>query len=417
VSSPRRRWLLIPGVMLLCLITILMGHRLAVQSHSPLTLLPDDYRTGGGAGLFLWAQKLSIPTREVHGPLWELNQELSGEGNCVVTAGDDSWNPYAEAGEESVTSDQWNAVQRWIETGNTLIVVTSDHSSLPDQLEDRWTTSPKEGAQPHFSSSNLLKIGSQPSSAEVPTPWGGHLAVSPSGPRLENAPPDWIIAGTPESAVLLKRDFGKGKLYLLLDRDAWANAGLDHASNAVALYRIIEQGLGPSGVLAVDQYRHGRGRVESFATYLMTLPGSTACVCMLLLVGVYWIWARNRRLGPPEEYHEIERRTAKEYVEAVAAMNMRARAAPLAVKAVSDRVLSLLRQRGVSTADSRELEQQADEVIARKERPSSPRTETALVTDLINLRKQLYGSREDSGSGVANEGGAAKGVLRPSGRR
>ena len=295
-----------------------------------------------------------------------------------------------------------------------MIVMTADTIHIPEQLRTLFMTSSSTDARPRFSPADLAtRISSStppptssalpaaganatPSTVETPTIWGGQLAVGTGGPRLVAAPPEWIVAGTPEAAVLVRLPFGQGQIYLMLDGECWANAGLDRAGNAAALYRLLRQELKPNGVLAVDQYRHGRGRVDSFTTFLLMLPGAKAFCTMFALIAATWVWSRNQRLGPAEAYHEVERRTAREYVEAVAAMNQRARAAPLAVKAVADRVRSLLHQRGATTVATDDLQLQAAHMVEQKQRPRTPRSESDLVCQLVTLRKKLYGSRQDS---------------------
>src|SRR5580658_8776228 len=95
------------------------------------------------------------------------------------------------------------------------------------------------------------------------------------------------------------------------------------------------------GVFGFDEYRHGHGRVESFSTFLLRLPGAgNFCLIAAVLVGIYF-FGRNVRFGPPELFVVPERRTAREYVEAAAFLNQRARAAPLAVESIVRRIRAI----------------------------------------------------------------------------
>lgn len=388
-----KRGVIIVAVILLIVAVAALGQRLTVLSGSPLSLVADDFRTGGGAGVILWAKKLGITTLPLRVPLWELNSELSQRGHCAITAGNGSWQPFGD----ELEREQWHEISRWVQAGNALIIISSVVDSLPEPVAEHFTANVPTEQKPRLVGGSEQDWGAdEPEVVNLPSWWGGELAVSESGPRLNGAPDDWVLAGSPESAVLVKRPLGEGVVYLMLDEHAWANAGLDRADNAAALARILKDELQPGGVLAIDQYRHGRGRVESFATFLLALPGAGAFLAMSLIIGLFWLWAGNRRLGPPEEFHESHRRTAQEYVDAVAALNQRARAAPLAVGAVAERVNYLLYRRGHDGGVAAEVIDRARRHIRREQRPASPVEEIQLVNELIELRRTLYGTRPHS---------------------
>jgi hypothetical protein len=387
---------LVLAIILMVVLTAVLGRRLTVRSDSPLSLVADDYRTGGGAGVVRWADRLDLPTHALQAPLWEVRDELSRPGNCLVTAGNGSWQPFSD----ELEPDQWHQIRRWVQTGNVLIVVTSEVHSLPRGVTDHFTTDAPGELEPKLL--EATREGSWLDEKEVvnvATWWGGALAVERNGPRLQAVPDEWVLAGSSASAVLVRRPLGEGCVYLMLDEDAWSNTGFDRADNAASLARILRAELRPGGVLAIDHYRHGRGRVESFATFLLALPGAPAFCGMLLLIGLLWVWTGIQRLGPPEAFHETERRTAREYIEAVAALNLRARAAPLAVQAVVERVRHLAQQRGHVSPAGRKLIERAQALVRREDRPASPTREIKLIRDLIQLRRELYGTRPDTGPG------------------
>lgn len=383
------RGAIVLAVVLLVVLTAALGRSLAVRSSSPLTLAATDTRTGGGAGVIRWAEKLGFSTLPLQAPLWEIGTELPRSGNAAITAGNGSWSLF----DDELTDEQWRDIRRWVDAGNALVIVTSDVESLPDPVDEHFTKDAAGETSALFFKDGMEKTDSDEEKiVAVPSWWGGELAVARRGPRLRG-PEDWVLAGTPKSAVLVRRDLGEGRVYLMLDDYAWTNAGLDRADNAAGLARILQRELAPEGVLAVDHYRHGQGRVESFATFLMRLPGAGAFCGMALLIGLAWIWARNQRLGPADEYREAERRTAREYIEAVAAMNQRARAAPLAVESVAGRIHFVLHGRGHVTDEGRRLIERARALAGREQRPASPRDEIKLVRDLVQLRRELHGIR------------------------
>ena len=141
---------------------------------------------------------------------------------------------------------------------------------------------------------------------------------------------------------------------------------------------------------------HGFGRIESFTTLFLTVPGAKSFSLMALVWGLFWLWGSTRRLGPPDEYREIERRTAMEYIESVAALNQRARAAPLAVNSVLQRVRYLLQKRGIINEAANATLSRATRQMELEGRPAVPTVEMKLVSKMIQLRKELYGTRQGS---------------------
>ena len=147
------------------------------------------------------------------------------------------------------------------------------------------------------------------------------------------------------------------------------------------------------GVLALDEYRHGHGRTESFLTYLLNLPGSSALMWLAAIWALLYFYGRNVRLKPVEAYVERERRTAQEYIDAVAQLYERARAAPLVVEAVARRLRQLSRSSAEHPPSVEVLLRSAEDYTKAEERPASPTAAIHLVNELIQLRKRIYGTR------------------------
>jgi hypothetical protein len=178
----------------------------------------------------------------------------------------------------------------------------------------------------------------------------------------------------------------------LLDDFAWTNAGLDHGENARVLAEILGREL-RGGVLAMDEYRHGHGRPESFLAYLLNLPGSSALLWLGAIWALLYAYGRNVRLKPVEPYVQRERRTAQEFIDAVAQLYERARAAPLVVEAVARRLRQVARSSADSWSAVDALVSRAEAYVKAEERPPAPTAATKLVRELIQLRKRLYGTR------------------------
>ena len=147
------------------------------------------------------------------------------------------------------------------------------------------------------------------------------------------------------------------------------------------------------GELAIDEYRHGHGRTESFLTYLLYLPGSSAIMWLAAIWALLYFYGRNVRLRPVEAYVERERRTAQELINAVAQLYERARAAPLVVEAVARRLRQISRSSAEHPPAVEELLRRAEDYTKAQERPASPTAAIHLVNELIQLRKRIYGTR------------------------
>jgi hypothetical protein len=148
------------------------------------------------------------------------------------------------------------------------------------------------------------------------------------------------------------------------------------------------------GAFVLDEHRHGHGRVESFLTYFSNMPGSTAVMWLGGIWALLYFYGRNVRKKPVEAYVERQRRTAQEYIDAVAQLYERARAAPLVVEAVARRLRQVARSSAERPASvDSALLRRADVYTQSAERPASPTAAIHLVRELIQLRKRIYGTR------------------------
>ncbi len=366
-----------------------------------------------------WAGRIGIPVQLLEVPIWEASQGLrESAGNCVLTMGDGSWSPVGEDLEPA----GWQSTRDWLSRGNTLIVVTTAPDALPRSLrQDLIPSTLREAAAESTSlaaeSASLIgqrAVDSRPETTQAPVTTGGILTVDMKGPRWITAPTPapgpvasratpppvaqdtdptpWQLAGDQRGGVLYRIPVGHGTVYVLLDDFAWTNTGLDHGDNARVLAQLLGREI-RGGVLALDEYRHGHGRAESFLTYLLNLPGSSALIWLAAIWAMLYLYGRNVRLKPVEAYVERERRTAQEYIDAVAQLYERARAAPLVVEAVARRLRQLSRSRAEHSPAVAELLQRAEDYTKAEERPASPTAAIHLVQQLIQLRKRIYGTR------------------------
>jgi hypothetical protein len=390
---------------------VLFGSRLRVSYRTPLTGCMRDNGTGGASGLARWADRIGIPVRSLEVPVSEASEALpQPAGNCVLTMGNGPWSPAGDA----LDPVSWRNAHDWLARGNALIIVTTAPQDLPKTLRQdlvpanivETTTEPG----PSFSEPT---VDSRPETTAVPVTVGGDLAVETKGPRwsvpkAEGAAPDpkapapsapgkdparWLMAADGRGGVLYRIPVGRGAVYVLLDEFAWTNAGLDHGDNARVLAGILHREEVRGGVLAFDEYRHGHGRTESFLAYVLNLPGSSALMAMAAIWGLLCYYGGNVRLRPVEPYVERERRTAQEYIDAVAQLYERARAAPLVVGAVARRLRQVARSSAERQPAVETSLQRAEHYAQGEDRPASPTAAIRIVNELVQLRKRIYGTR------------------------
>jgi hypothetical protein len=388
------------------------GSRLRVSYRTPLSGCAREVGTGGAAGVFRWADRLGIPVQLLEVPIWEASQSLhQPSGHCVLSMGNGPWSPTGE----DMQPVNWKSTRDWLSRGNTLIVVTSSPRSLPDPLRrDLIPPGLHETASEPASFLVQESVDSRPEISLAPVATGGTLTVETKGPRWSVSstpgsgpfasesnsrpiahdadPARWQLAGDDRGGVLFRITVEQGAVYVLLDEFAWTNTGLDQGDNARVLAGILAREL-RGGVLALDEYRHGHGRSESFLTFLFNLPGSSALGWLVVLWAALYFYGSNVRLKPVEAYVEKERRTAQEYINAVAQLYDRARAAPLVVEAVARRLRQLSRTSAEHSPAVDVQLQSAENYVKAKDRPASPTAAINLVTELIQLRKRIYGNR------------------------
>jgi hypothetical protein len=391
---------------------VFLESRLRVSYRTPLSGCAHDSGTGGGSGVFRWADKIGIPVRLLDAPLWEAPHALARpEGNCILTMGDGPWSPTGG----TLDPASWVMTREWVAHGNTLILVTAEPAALPPEMrKDLLPSTINETAQSR-SLTERPSVDNRLEARRAHVISGGALSVDVNGPRWNVSSSGaaaaaattgsktasatdaaaWQLAADGRGGVLFRIPVRRGAVYVLLDDFAWTNAGFDQADNAKVLAEILGREL-RGGVLALDEYRHGHGRAESFLVYLSNLPGLSALLWLGLIWAILYYYGRNVRLKPVEAYLDHERRTAQEYIDAVAHLYERARAAPLVVEAVARRLRQLSLTKAECPPSVEALLQAAGDYVKQEERPAFPTAAIALVKQLIQLRKKIYGTRAAS---------------------
>jgi hypothetical protein len=409
----RSRWVLLASVAFAVTFLAFLGTRLRVSYRTSLTGCARDDGTGGASGLYRWADRIGIPVRLLEVPLSEAAQSLEQPtGNCVLTMGNGPWSPTRE----DLDPVDWLSASNWLSRGNALVVVTTAPERLPQTVRQDLRLSTLEGTgsrpAPVWGTGS---VDSRPDTTQARVTTGGSLVVERDGPRWNVSaareatagapkttpaahaeaidPARWQVAGDQRGGVLYRIPVGEGAVYILLDEFAWTNTGLDQGDNARVLAELLGREV-RGGMFVIDEYRHGHGRIESFLTYLFHLPGSSAALWLVAIWALLYVYGRNVRLKPVEAYVERERRTAQEYIDAVAQLYGRAQAAPLVVEAVARRLRQVARSSAeLPTSVESALLRGADIYTRSAERPASPTAAILLVRELIQFRKRAYGTR------------------------
>ncbi len=137
-----------------------------------------------------------------------------------------------------------------------------------------------------------------------------------------------------DGALLVDWARGLGRVVLLSDPYIVSNTGISHEDN---LQLAVNMVTGSDGLIAFDEYHHGRGVTENaFVGYFSGTPvlPMVAQLALLLLLMVY---TRARRFARPLPWHEVDRRSTLEFVASMAELQHRARAFGLAIENIYGR--------------------------------------------------------------------------------
>ncbi len=222
-----------------------------------------------------------------------------------------------------LSDDDTAALAAFVEDGGQLIL----GGSHPEMLDRVLETPPTRGAAEQDTARPI-----------APLPGGaGVREIELAGPGVwEDAGETLPVLAGSEAAVVTFVRSGEGSMLLLADSSPLQNRLLDHADNAA--FGLAAAGESGRRVAFVETV-HGYGR----ATGLAALPGRWAAALYgTLLAALLFMWARGRRLGPPELDTPMHAPPRRGYVESLGALLARTRPRGAAVEplqaAARDRV-------------------------------------------------------------------------------
>lgn len=152
-------------------------------------------------------------------------------------------------------------------------------------------------------------------------------------------------------ALLVDYSYGLGSIVVLSDPYIVANGGIKLNDN---LQLAINTLAGQGGLIAFDEYHHGKGITQNeFARYFAGTPVLAIAAQIVLLV-LLVLWTRARRFGRPLPLARVDRRSSLEFVASMAELQERSRAFDLAIENIYTRTRRVLaRHAGMDYNSSR----------------------------------------------------------------
>ncbi|MGH9941750.1 MAG: DUF4350 domain-containing protein [Pyrinomonadaceae bacterium] len=155
-------------------------------------------------------------------------------------------------------------------------------------------------------------------------------------------------------ALVADYRYGAGRILVLSDPFVIANNGIGRADNLQLAVNLLDPGgasAAAGGLVAFDEYHHGRGETHNqLFTYFAGTPVVALCG-QLALVLVAVVWTRGRRFARPLPATRVDRRSKLEFVASMAELQQRARAYDLAIENVYGRTRRALARYGGTGAN------------------------------------------------------------------
>jgi hypothetical protein len=154
------------------------------------------------------------------------------------------------------------------------------------------------------------------------------------------------LVGTSEDALLTHEQVGRGEMLFIADVSPLTNARIDRAGNAA--FGLLLAG-DNHGSIVFDEGVHGYGGNRG----ITAIPGRWKfALAALGLAALVLIWARGRRLGPPEDAERELAPPRRLYVDALAATLERTRQPNDALVPVRNAVRARIARRAGLGADA-----------------------------------------------------------------
>ena len=172
-----------------------------------------------------------------------------------------------------------------------------------------------------------------------------HTIVSAGDGHFEYIGEGAALVGSPRNALVSKTTIGAGTIDFVADSSILQNRLLATADNAA--FGLVLAGE-PGRTVVFPEGVHGYGPSRGLAA----IPGRWKIALLgLAFAGLVLMWARGRRLGPPEDTSRPLPPPRAAYVDAVGSTLARTRQPDVALQSVAERVRAQIEARAVHGVD------------------------------------------------------------------
>jgi len=274
---------------------------------------PSTYNaaSAGYKALYLWLRETGVPAKRWESPFTELPREAD-----VLLM----MSPRLGPGPGEI-----KALETWIRGGGSLVLVSSPWNVFAEHLGFEM----KNG----FLNQKKQDDKEPPSFQPGPYIRGQRTIMSKSHPGMDSRKPQAIVHsrdGFGDLIVVLED--GKGRVIMVADPSLFSNLHLREGDHARLALDLLLTHLG-EGLLLIDEYHHGYGRVTSVAAYVFQSEAIVPLLQVMFLVLLLW-GSAGRRFGPARPLPRETERSSMEYVRAMALLFQRVKARRLALESV-----------------------------------------------------------------------------------
>jgi hypothetical protein len=306
----RSRKLSLLAILLLLVFAAIVGID-AYQKNRRQPGPPSTYNaaSAGYKALYLWLKAIGVPAKRWESPFTELPREAQ-----VLLM----LSPRLGPG-----PGELRALETWVRSGGTLILASWPLNAFAKQFGFEMKTSLRDQKKEEQS------LSFQPG----PYIRGPRTIMSRLHPGIDSTSPEAIVhARDAFGNLIMAMEEGKGRVIMVADPSLFSNLHLREGDHARLALDLLLTHLG-KGLLLIDEYHQGYGRVTSVAAYVFQSEALVPLLQVLVLLILLWV-AAGRRFGPARPMATETERSSMEYVRAMAQLFQRVGARRLALESV-----------------------------------------------------------------------------------
>jgi len=302
--------------LLAALLMMLFVGIVGIDAYHKLRKQPGPLSTynAGSAGykaLYLWLREMGIPATRRKRPIAELNREA---GVLLMLS------PGLGPG-----PGELKALETWVRGGGTLVLVASPLNAFAKHFGFEM--------KPGFPDPKKQDDKEPQSFQPGPYVRGQRITAGKNHPDIDTQKPQGVAHSRDAFGTLIMAlEEGKGRVIMVADPSLFSNVHLRKGDHARLALDLLLTHLG-KGLLLIDEYHHGYGRVASVAAYVFQSEAFVPLLQVAFLVLLLWA-AAGRRFGPARPLKKEVERSSMEYVRAMAQLFQRVKARRLALESV-----------------------------------------------------------------------------------